>query len=716
LDTSNEVQRIEEDHRKALKEKELSLGNEIHRLRAERDECEESVVSLTKEVKLTKDMLQRMEEDVRNVTAEGKKLREAKLEAEEESKKLQQTASRGLSLASELANVSQQLAQKITEAQLKESELVDLRKDHTELEGKLAMFGKEKDRLELELAQSLTTVGALRRDLDVQAKKQEETVATTQELRKQLESLDKEKKALDLSTESSRATESKFNDAQAKFSADREHFRNEMTMLRAVLAAKERELQLMRSNTIEKIKKIEEDHSNDVDELRRRLHIAETAVEVADAKTRRIEDEKSRELEAHKQIVDEKVERLVREKVAANEQERQRQAPQANVSQQSLTGSSMPLDEISNTGAGRPRKRVERLNNSVLSVVGQPRAYLAYTSDGPDLSQGHNDGPEVVSYGNDIEDSHETEDLGARERLDENGVFVVDPTTATAIVAHTGLTQPFKDFNIGLAKESRTAKDCTSSSLSDISSSDLIDMGEVEDTTTPVGVSRVQESFLPEELPSRIRVVETPFRTTNHPSQDQRVHWSQNRPKSQANTALRMTTPGPSTEQSANFRREASRSVSRQPKTSKHGGTKGISDRSSPAYVHRPPSSNKTYGHHIGAPSTIHTHHHRETSDSKSRGSKSKRKSTASRGDGRISSKRFRSSSQSLPNGIELRTSQRSAPDTSSLRTRRRDYDSSQSATRLSQTYRAPVPGYGQTGSPRRTSISSNITKGVFPS
>lgn len=189
-------------------------------------------------------------------------------------------------------------------------------------------------------------------------------------------------------------------------------------------------------------------------------------------------------------------------------------------------------------------------------------------------------------------------------------------------------------------------------------------MNEPEPTVAPTQISKSQNETARGMLPPFRRIVGTPVRTFDQVEQDVSVHQSQDRPKS--NTALRIAPSIPTLEQSPTLRLNASRRINTRSQTPKNGGPTINADFSSPDYIHCQPSVQKTYGHHVGNIPTERSPQRSEMPQASTQESVRKRKSSGVQAEDRVSHRRPRSSSQSLPTEGISKTHQRKAPGTSS--------------------------------------------------
>jgi hypothetical protein len=574
------------------------------------------------------------------------------------------------------------------------------------LEAERTIWHEEKIGLESTLAKTLVKVGTVQKALDARVEVHEKVAATKEVLQNQAKAWHNHRRDMEARMEQARITESKLNDAQTKLSTEKETLDARFTELRAALETKEQEMQSTR--------KVKEASDAEAEGLRQRLTLAEAAVKEADARTQRISDEKERQLEDHKRIIDQKVEDLVREKMAAKERERhgQRALLQvdrlANSRQHPSTEVKTSANGLANAHTGQVRRKVVRQNNSVLNIVGSSQPAAVHETADMHPSQTDIDHHDTMV---DAEaDAEFAEDLGRLERLAENGVSAADYNAETDSDTQKTLTMSFDAFNRNLNRQnSQAEKELTSSGLSEPPSSGIIDMNESEPDATPTRISETQGQDPREMLPPRRRLVGTPVRTFERFGRDASVYQAQDRPKS--NTAMRIAPPTPNFEQSPTFRPKGSQSVDTGPQTpTKDGATVG-SDISSPDYVHRVSSAQKTYGHHIGATTTEQSRQGNVAPGIQSQKSIGKRKSSESQTEGRVAHKRLRSSSQSLPTEPFSKAHQRNVLGTSS---RHREQKTPQRITQPSQAQGAGRPGTGE--STRYSSAGPKRGKRMFSS
>jgi hypothetical protein len=661
----------------------LSLQNEIHLLRAERDEYEASVLNLNRELGITRDKLQQVEEESRTAASRSEKLQKEKAEADKEVKKLQQTVTEGSKLAAELAHLKQQLAQSTIDCQLKEQKLLDLRNEHMVLKGKMTTSQEEKIRMESKLAKMLIKIGDIQKSLDARVEAHEKDVATMQELRNQAASWQKEKETSNSSVEKSRIAESKFNVAQTRFATEKGSLKTQLAELRTMVETTEQEIQCTRHDTEEQIKRAKKTHEIEANGLKHRLTIAETAVEEANARAQPITDEKARQFEDQKRTTGGKGEDLVREKMATDQREHHRQGDlhqsgvQFDVPQHSSTTANLPVDESLSVRIGRPGGKVIRQNSTVLNVMGTPRLHPVPVPTRPHPPQSRIDEHEDMVDIDDQDRLDMTGDPRSREPLDENGIAVLDPTADVEVDTQKTLTMSFGRFKIKMNQEPQSPMSRTSSSLSDPPSSDIIAMDEPEPpmaftidpeihTENPCAITM---------LPPRGRFLETSSCALDQFGQGLSGYQSQDCSKSQANTALKIAPPVPSSEHSPSSHLNTSKRIITRSQTPKNDGMALKSDASSSDHDHRQPSVYKNHEQHA----TAQSFQHNTTSQTQVQECFRKRKSSESPVKDRASSKRQRSSSHSLPTEVISKTNRRSKSK-SGTTTRQHKYNTAQTS------------------------------------
>lgn len=615
-----------------MKEKEVALNNGIHRLKQEKGSQEATIVNLRKELEATKEKLHAAEENVRKL-------------AKEESSTLEDLKKR-------LANTAE------TERE-KEEELNAMNNSLRSLENQASSYQNENDRLQKHLTEQEAQLHAQHRE--------------NQELQSKV---------------------NEYLHAQATYSIERENMQAESSSLRYSLVKKEGEMQLARVDAAKKLKEFEDKSIADIKVLEIRVEEAAKAAADWKSKVQKIEFEKStqkeehkRELEEHKRQTEEKCQLLAQEVKAANEANSRnvefRGLGQPGSSQQPATAAGASRDTTQKVSTGKLRKKVNRQNNSVLSIIGALSSQECPTSaQGEPLLQAQSS---QFDEGADELDSLEPSTLAVEppgfRKLDADGVVVLETPPEMVPDTQETLGLSFSQLEQDFTKAWGERERKSSSQLSEMHSEEL-SMLERENHAEPVKEPGHPDRQRLEGLSCSIRVAETPKKPSKACDGTPRSARSFSQPRSRANTASRIMPPPsslPSVEQRPPGRRTykpSTPSRSRGPISTGNG--KGALE-SSPDYVHRVPSTQKTYGPHSekdlsatatqrGTPralcqSSSHSSHKRKSSEYYPE--------TAS-------SKRTRSSSHSIKPSSATPRRQRKGKGSSSTQTYIRGYRSAQ--------------------------------------
>ncbi|KAF2472610.1 uncharacterized protein BDR25DRAFT_15851 [Lindgomyces ingoldianus] len=470
-------------------------------------------------------------------------------------------------------------------------------------------------------------------------------------------------------------------DIEARFTLEKKALLDVISELKAVKQQYETQLQRIRQDNEEDREKLESGLRAEIGDLQRRLKQSETALMESEANTRRIEIKKTQELELHKRQTVTKFNELSRRAdIAANartqtEIDTSALEPPASRSSQPASTQELGISQVmgsssevlQNFQGAKPKKKVNRQDNSVLSVDDLSH-YQRDSLVTPTQREHREESPDYFSGVNPFFN----DDLGAREQLDENGVsllgFSGEIVTETqqesgpkmnfeqfnqslqvvpATQQDLGPSVDFEQLNLSLHQEGKQVK--SSSALSSCASDIIEKLGE-ERMVTPIGPMRFGEHQRPKESPAYSSSFETPIRVA------------------QANTASRMapSTGQPKASQTCTSRGNQSSSYDNASpectSTQLHQIQSRISsearprDASSPDFVHQPsPGSRVTYGHSFGKPTPSNASPADSIFRAPEKPSRHKRKSTGTHGERDISSKRVRDLPQSIASSLPTR-------------------------------------------------------------
>lgn len=582
----------------------------------ETNDLKKKLFEKSKEARFAADELTSLSKQIESLKQEVVQLSEAQLSKEEKLQKLEadytSRVGEAVMLAQEKGQLKKQLSQHVSTISGLEEKIRFAEKMQVEdaallrqLESETYTMRKENEQFKRDRSSLQSELSTLTKEMDDRITEHRKDRESLKELQDRLDHVQQEKNEFSARLERSSTDKVKLKEAQALHSSEKHIMQLELTELRTRLETKMKEVQKIQTEAREQSEKAAEAHAIEADELKRRVSQAENATRTAEKNS----EHKSRELNAHRNATSEKFEQLVRETLnyGSHSHDMHRSPGEENIPRKltfEAKASQRVLDPrrhemksfgdaagsnnvLINEMAKKSRKKPNRLNRMVLNVTDtlppQPQKPV-------EAQCATNDEHGTVKQQKEIEVAGDyiTEELGAYEMLDENGVSFLDPSfgevepSQNALVWHMGNTglrakSPLHDSKPGTA----------SSSLSDPPSSDsLIDMDALEKGTLPADAA---DSHVHHEIAKVVRDDE--YRdTSRRPSTalDKESLRSQKRPRSQANTGSRMLPP--QKQKSTALSRKERRSPI-QPKTDDHHS-------SSPNISHADMHMRRTHGSH----------------------------------------------------------------------------------------------------------------------
>ncbi|KAF2641065.1 hypothetical protein P280DRAFT_301215 [Massarina eburnea CBS 473.64] len=698
LNNTAELQKVEEQFKMVMEKKEVAWSNEIHRLTHERDERNNALRLQEQERFATMRMLDESRDRVQTLRADVERLQEANSLMVEKLEKLTQ--------------LKQQLLQYTNALEDAKSETAMLRQENEDLDEKATTCRTERDQLRIQLDEKETVIDASRKQADSRAIQHEKNVQMLHELQIEVHSLRNASRILEQDLESCRSNEKEMDDSLQRHLEEKKRLRRQLDDAEHHLEAKENDIRRIQEDGKEEMHTKEEYHKTEIEKLEHRLEQAELAKNTAMADATRIGTESQNLIEEHKKKTNEKFELLVDQEVQRRLTQLNRVAtkPTQLASQSSQPSSHvMVADDDPNAllsfHSGKARKIVTRQNNSVMTNLGASQLQST-SSEASDQQYGD---------AGDLDYFEETEGLGAREHLDENGVSIVHGPPDSIVdlpadvVPETQLTMSPRRFNEGLKHFSGSRQDLSSSSLSecpaDMDDIELLDMTEMAHTS---------------QGRSPLRNVTSLQHTNEVHSRGSDTRYDH--PKSQANTGTRIMAPPPLPGSSLEYRTRKHDLPSRPENASLRGtsrsGRGARATSSSPDFMHNAgPSSSKTYSQRIGIvsgsmdrqPSNMPQGYGNTGHDMSSH----KRKSSESQVENE-SPKRHRVNE---PSNFSLsRTNQRDLPESTTRSTRDRNVISSQGTHQPDHNLRRPSAATPVNYSSHRSSSGrTRRTKGMNP-
>jgi hypothetical protein len=646
--------KIAKDYQSKFNEKENSFKSEIRYLTLERDEKEYARQETRTELDAANDQLDQMSKQSKKLESDLHAARKEKLAVEA---KLEAAQQPDPSKLAETAGLKEQLRQKTEELQSKTRDYAELERQFTDVSDKATHLQGIHDQLQSEVSQHEPTIERMRQETDRRiSEMRQDTQKTLQLTQDQASTLQQEKQSLLSKLEQSRANETELNKAQANYSAEREKLRQQLADMRTAKEAKESEVLRVQADYTERTRKLTERHRTEIDDWSRRLTQTDAALKEAEAKLRLSEDQFQAKLVSDRKRAEDNLLQVEQKyKAALQAATKQSGIGQQHVSQSSVIQGS-PSTGLQNIHAAKTWKKVSRQSNSVLNITGASTAQSSTSTSKPssifqaEVSQTQR---ERTNLSPTLFDEH----AGADDLFDdETGLSLAGHESE--LVPETqevgSLSMPQDVFDERLAQASqhdRKRQDPSSTDFSSIASEELRQM---QKETQPMSKSmlRGHDHSSSKHGSSQLSAKETPMPSDSVSVAGSRSSHSNERPRSQANTASRMMPPPNNISHHFPSRNQAQDGATRV--SSRHAlydqtGQKFSSSGTSTPDFMRPSSSRskQTYSH--DPRNFVRTGSRQSTPRAIEQGHTEKRKSSTSQTERDTAVKKQRTSSQSYP-------------------------------------------------------------------
>jgi hypothetical protein len=469
-DTEERLNALIHQHEKDVQQRETRWANDLRRTTQDRDEKQRQLQQMQEDLDKSREAHQRSEEQLRKAESTMAALRKQKAEADPKIRNSLEVTS---VTSSEVRVLGEKLKSKTEEFQAQQRELSILRQEHTDLQNQILTSTESMQEIQAQLLEHQSTIKALR---EIEARlsvQQQEATSALDDAKKQVSTLQKEKRGLESKLEESRRNEKlSLKDAEAKFSADKQHWEKDIEKLRASNQESRRELQRIQEEASETLSRVTAAQKDELNGLKQQLETAEQALKESEAACRSIEDEKSRELEAHKEITAEKMKEKFDEEVRAYrkvmEQQKEEEVTQirrrivedSRVTQATETSHASegsltlpPLFTVTSSQSAGPvssrktKKKVDRRNNLVMEsrqsddpsgTIDPSQLHLSRDGESPDESVS-------LRRRSDIQ-TPETRDMGHMSRYEDS---------AAAVPQTQGMVQVFRRVSAEIVPETQ---------------------------------------------------------------------------------------------------------------------------------------------------------------------------------------------------------------------------------------------------------------------
>jgi hypothetical protein len=629
----------------------VQLG-EVGKLHNEKEQARQRLLV---ELNSAKDQLDLLNKKAKTLESDLNAVRKEQLATEVKLKAAKQT---DLSKSAETTSLKEQLREQNEELQSKTRDYADLERQCTDMSNKANDFQGRFDQVRAQLSQHLSTMESTRQEADRRiTEARQDAQGTLQSTQDRNSTLQQENQSLLSRLEQARSNEARLNKAEATLSAAQKKLQQQLTDMQTAKEGKEADLLRMQTDIAEQSRKLTEKHRTEIDDWSRRLTQTDAALKEAEAKLRLSEDQFQKKLASDRKRADDNLLQVEQKyKTTLQAATKQTEASQQPASQSSTVPDN-PSTALQNIHVGKTRKKVSRQNLSMLHIAGSSTAQSSTRSSEPSSilqTQVSQTQQERTALSPNLFDEHG----GADDLFDaENGLSIV--RRETEFVPETqevgGLSMPQDVFDERLTQASQHEANRQSSSSTDFSSMGSEDLRQMQKDVQPESRSGLRDhdySFT-KHGSSQMNAKETALRSDNVSVAGSRSSHSQERPKSQANTASRMMPPPDNVSHHVRSRIQVQGGSAKA--SSRHGLFDNTDQKfsssgtSTPDFMHPPSSVSKhTYSQHD--PRNVARNGSRQSTPRTMEQSHSeKRKSSTSQTERDTAAKKQRTSSQSYP-------------------------------------------------------------------
>lgn len=505
---------------------------------------------------------------------------------------------------------------------------------------------QENDQLKAQMLRGRSNVDTLRTELDSEKDAHQKAVDARDELQRLTDDVNREKQELAGSLGETRTNETKLSEAQEVNASERKAMQLEMAKVQTSLEAKDRLLQRLTNESINERKAMSEQHSEESEQLKTRIGELETILRATEGTVQH----KTRELEAYDKAVPKNPKKFasegsiadhVRDLTSKQQLSTNMIVQESNIDQSGSDRShnsqgrrSPSTTEMIGRNEGpidkpveKARKKPIRLNKTVAIITKEPQSQSSHTPESDNGRTDRLEGHDEDVYQSGLGGSQRSDDLGVYEQLNEHGVSSVQPVAEDLQESQRTLPYFMATYNDDVKADPGSGHTGSASSglSAALASDELIDMGPLE-----------QGAARPNPGHSEVEGVSL-------------ANFSQDRPKSQANTGSRMLAPATPIRRSTRNRQPSTKPNRGAPSSHTKFERTGYEQThfSSPDGARRLRSSDKTYGVHGGASEAGASGLPHQALQSNTNGSTMKRKRPDAGLSERGPSKRYRSPSQS---------------------------------------------------------------------
>jgi hypothetical protein len=517
--------------------KERDYRNDIHRISVERNEMKACIQGHNTEMNAAKARYEETKREANEFRLTLDAARKEKADVENKMSDLQQKAQSGLTGAADVADAKKRLSIQTKELQAKTKHLTDLERAYAELETRHENLKIQWEQQQTEISQHSAAIDSLRSEFDVQRREdQEKDRNTIDSAQNQIRTMKKEKDELQAKLEQIKIAESETSSKNAALVAERDSLSRCNTELRKTNETNEHQILCVQKEKADATSK----YQAELHTLRQRCEQYAQSLKDAEAKMQLQQTEHQKKLDFDRKEYGSIVKKLTEE-----------------IDRLKLESTIKPASKSSHlvepTQIMKPRKKVNRENQSVLNISGQSGTVVNHSVshrtidyNGPAGKQNRNLDPT-----NKVSDERLQGSFGSDLLFEDHGLLVVnpaaeqieDPGEDTQRLESVG--KVLRQMEIDSQKRTHRQSSTTSeqSQLSAPPGTDELTQLSEENRAlrTPEVPKRSRKLLI--QRSSQDRIIDSPLHSDNAFMSSLSSSQSQDRPRSQANTGSRMMPP-----------------------------------------------------------------------------------------------------------------------------------------------------------------------------
>ncbi|KAI8931773.1 hypothetical protein NX059_011411 [Plenodomus lindquistii] len=361
-------EQIVDDCLRDFREKESSYKNEVHRLTLDRDEKDQSRQKMENELSASKDQLHNLRKNHQALTMKLDGVQKEKEEAEARLKSLQREASDASANGPSLASMAEHLQQKTNELDSKTRDNALLQRQISESTNKLSELQDSLDRLQAQVSEHPAAVEAVRHEAENRlVGAQKRARSAVEAAQGDVSKLRLEKQAVVSELELSRSREQDHEKNEAELTLERDDLQRQLAEHCDARKAKDAEVLQLATNAAREKQLLVDKHRTELGSRDNSQARLETALKEAEALLRRKDDEHQAKIKYEREKAESELKKVV-EQYESLLLTRGRRGSNHERTSSSLGQSETPTRPKLKLNFDPSRRKVNRQGNSALSI------------------------------------------------------------------------------------------------------------------------------------------------------------------------------------------------------------------------------------------------------------------------------------------------------------------------------------------------------------